>query len=57
LIISILQATTQINEQTMSFLPRLLITLLAISVAGHWVARLLMEYCVSVFQRAGTLVH
>ncbi len=41
----------------MSFLPRLLITLLTITLAGHWMVRLLMEYCVSVFQRAGMLVH
>ncbi len=36
LIVSMFQAATQINEQTLSFLPRLLITLGTIMVAGGW---------------------
>ncbi len=36
LIVSMFQAATQINEQTLSFLPRLLITLLVIGTAGPW---------------------
>jgi len=57
LLVGLFQAATQINEQTMSFLPRLLVTLLTITIAGHWMVTKLMEYCVSVFQRAATLVH
>jgi flagellar biosynthetic protein FliQ len=56
LLVALVQAATQINEQTLSFLPRLLVTLLAIIFAGHWMTGYLMDYCVSVFQRAGTLV-
>jgi flagellar biosynthetic protein FliQ len=37
LIISVFQAATQINEQTMSFLPRLIVTLLAVMWAGPWI--------------------
>ena len=36
LVVSVFQAATQINEQTLSFLPRLLATLLAIMAAGPW---------------------
>lgn len=36
LIVSMFQAATQINEQTLSFLPRLLITLGAIMFLGGW---------------------
>lgn len=36
LLVSMFQAATQINEQTLSFLPRLLITLATIMVAGSW---------------------
>lgn len=36
LIVSMFQAATQINEQTLSFLPRLLVTLATIMVAGAW---------------------
>ena len=56
LIVSIFQAATQINEQTLSFLPRLLVTLLALILAGRWMSGYLMDYCVSIFQRAATLV-
>jgi len=36
LMVSMFQAATQINEQTLSFLPRLLITLATIMVMGGW---------------------
>ncbi|MCV6613640.1 MAG: flagellar biosynthesis protein FliQ [Cellvibrionaceae bacterium] len=36
LLVSMFQAATQINEQTLSFLPRLLITLATIMVGGSW---------------------
>jgi len=37
LIVSVFQAATQINEQTLSFLPRLIVTLLAVMWAGSWI--------------------
>jgi flagellar biosynthetic protein FliQ len=55
-IVSLFQAATQINEQTLSFLPRLLVTLLTLIVTAHWMTGKLMDYCVAVFQRAATLV-
>ena len=36
LVISTLQAATQINEQTLSFFPRLLATLMTIGFTGQW---------------------
>ncbi|CAM3669110.1 flagellar biosynthesis protein FliQ [Vibrio aquimaris] len=41
--IAIFQAATQINEQTLSFLPRLLVTLLMVIFSGHWMLRKIME--------------
>jgi flagellar biosynthetic protein FliQ len=55
LVVALVQAATQINEQTLSFLPRLLVTLVALILAGHWMTGYLMDYCVSVFQRAATI--
>jgi flagellar biosynthetic protein FliQ len=55
-LVALVQAATQINEQTLSFLPRLLVTLVALILAGHWMTATLMDYCVSVFQRAALLV-
>ena len=36
LIVSVFQAATQINEQTLSFLPRLIMTLATIMMTGPW---------------------
>jgi flagellar biosynthetic protein FliQ len=44
LAVSTFQAATQINEQTLSFLPRLLTTLLAIMFAGPWLLRRVLDY-------------
>ncbi|HMU65678.1 MAG TPA: flagellar biosynthesis protein FliQ [Cellvibrionaceae bacterium] len=43
LVVSIFQAATQINEQTLSFLPRLIVTLLTIMATGAWMINKLME--------------
>ena len=44
LVVSVFQAATQINEQTLSFLPRLIVTLLMVIFAGPWMLQQLMEY-------------
>ncbi len=44
LVVSTFQAATQINEQTLSFLPRLIITLLVIIFAGPWMLTQLMDH-------------
>jgi flagellar biosynthesis protein FliQ len=44
LVISTFQAATQINEQTLSFLPRLIMTLISIMIAGPWMIRELMDF-------------
>ncbi len=41
--IAVFQAATQINEQTLSFLPKLIVTLLMVIFAGHWMLRKIME--------------
>lgn len=44
LVVSTFQAATQINEQTLSFLPRLLTTLISIILAGPWLLRSMLEF-------------
>lgn len=44
LVISVFQAATQINEQTLSFLPRLLTTISMLIIAGPWLLRALTEF-------------
>jgi flagellar biosynthesis protein FliQ len=56
LIVSIFQAATSINEQTLSFLPRLIVTLLALIYGGHWITQTLMDYTTGLFLSIPTLV-
>lgn len=44
LVVSMFQAATQINEMTLSFIPKLLITLLVVLMAGPWMLSLLIDY-------------
>jgi len=44
LIVSVFQAATQINEQTLSFLPRLLVTLLTLVILGPWLGGLVTDF-------------
>ncbi len=49
LIVSVFQAATQINEQTLSFLPRLIVTILVIMQLGPWILTKLMDFTTSLF--------
>jgi len=49
LLVSIFQAATQINEQTLSFLPRLLVTLIVVIVAGPYMLDKIMTYTNTLF--------
>lgn len=57
LVVAVFQAATSINEQTLSFLPRLIITLLALMVFGHWMTQMLMEYFYEIIARMPTILH
>jgi flagellar biosynthetic protein FliQ len=49
LVISIIQAATQIHEQTITFVPKLLIIALILIMAGPWMLELLLDYTKAVF--------
>ena len=44
LLVAMFQAATQINEQTLSFVPKLLITVVVLSIAGPWMLRLIINF-------------
>ncbi|WOT06260.1 flagellar biosynthetic protein FliQ [Shewanella youngdeokensis] len=44
LVVAVFQAATSINEQTLSFLPRLLTTLIALMLMGHLLVQIMMEF-------------
>ena len=49
LVVSTFQAATQINEQTLSFLPRLLVTLLVIIALGPFLVSKVVDYTNDIF--------
>ena len=50
LLIGMFQAATQINEQTLSFIPKLLTLVLALIIAGPWMLNLLLDYTRRLFE-------
>lgn len=49
-IISILQAATQIQEMTLTFIPKLFVTLLMIILSGPWIIRTLVNFTLEIFR-------
>jgi flagellar biosynthetic protein FliQ len=49
LVVSVFQAATQINEQTLSFLPRLIATLAMIVFAGPWILERVLRLFEQIF--------
>jgi flagellar biosynthetic protein FliQ len=52
-LVSLLQATTQIQDQTLSFVPKLLAVLLALAVAGPWIGGQLVRFTQAVMGELG----
>lgn len=44
LIISLFQAITQINEATLTFIPKLIAAMLAMAIAGPWMLSILVDF-------------
>ncbi|HEY0891936.1 MAG TPA: flagellar biosynthetic protein FliQ [Cellvibrio sp.] len=56
LIVSMFQAATQINEQTLSFLPRLIVTLITLMMAGPWLLTKFMDLFNRLFSSVPSLI-
>lgn len=50
LIVSIFQAATQINEQTLSFIPKVLAMTAALVFFGPWILQVIMNFTTELFQ-------
>jgi flagellar biosynthesis protein FliQ len=55
-VIGMLQAATQINEMTLSFIPKLLVLVTTIFVTGHWMLQTLIDYTRSLFENIPSLI-
>ena len=56
LIVRIFQAATQINEATLSFIPKLVGTLLVLLLAGPWMLQLFVDYIRQLFEKIPLLI-
>jgi len=50
LVVSVFQAATQINEATLSFVPKIVAAMAVLGIAGPWMLSTLVEYLQSVLQ-------
>lgn len=51
LIIGILQAATQIHEQTLTFAPKIILTFLTLMLLGSWMLQKLIEYTQEILEK------
>ncbi len=56
LVVSIFQALTQINEQTLTFIPKMLVVALVIVIAGPWMLDVMTNYTTNLFENIATFV-
>jgi flagellar biosynthetic protein FliQ len=56
LVVSVFQAATQINEMTLSFIPKLLAIFAAAVLAGPWMLGLLVDFTRRLFTSIPTLI-
>jgi flagellar biosynthetic protein FliQ len=56
LIVSVFQAATQINEMTLSFIPKLIAIFASILISGPWVITMLTDYMRRLFSSIPTMI-
>ena len=49
LLVSVFQATTSIQEQTLAFIPKILAVFVAILIFGPWMLRIMVEFFSAIF--------
>jgi flagellar biosynthesis protein FliQ len=57
LVVSAFQAATQINEMTLSFIPKLIAVSVALTLAGPWMLKLLVSYTRELFESIPGLIN
>ena len=56
LIISVFQTITSIQEQTLTFVPKLIVTLLMVVLTGGWIMNTIAEFATRLFQSFGRFI-
>ena len=55
LVISIFQAATQINEQTMTFVPKIVAVFITLLIFGPWIMEILVTFASGIFLQIATI--
>ena len=55
LLVSIFQAATQINEQTLSFIPKIVVVFATMLIFGSWIIRVVSVFTSGIFEMIATL--
>ena len=56
LLVSIFQAMTQIQEQTLAFIPKILAVFIALVIFGPWMLTILMDYTENLFSQLPRII-
>jgi flagellar biosynthetic protein FliQ len=56
ILVSILQAVTQINESTLTFIPKMIAVIIVLVVMGPWMLDVMQSYTAQVFSSAGEML-
>jgi flagellar biosynthetic protein FliQ len=56
LIVAIFQATTSIQDQTLSFIPKIAAILFAVVLFGPWMIQTLLRFTMSIFEQIPNMV-
>ncbi|MDA8114153.1 flagellar biosynthesis protein FliQ [Acidithiobacillus ferruginosus] len=57
LLVSVFQAATQLNEMTLSFVPKILAMALVLVIAGPWMLHLIMDFTIQLFHDIPHLIN
>jgi flagellar biosynthetic protein FliQ len=57
ILVSVLQAITQINESTLTFIPKMVAVIIVLIVMAPWMLEVLQQYATQVLTQAGEIVH
>jgi flagellar biosynthetic protein FliQ len=56
LVVAMFQAATQINEMTLTFIPKLLIVVVVLMMTGPWLLRVIMNFTLNLYESIPELI-
>lgn len=56
LLVAMFQAATQINEQTLTFIPKLVMVVVVLMIAGPWMLQVVIDYFQDLIRQIPTLI-